>query len=474
MLDEDMVLRALNIAGSQDADYVEVRLQSDKSYSIVFRDGGLEVYSYGINEGISVRTLVNGCMGFSTTDSLNLRSINEVAEESVRLAKAQGSGGIELAEAQSYSISYEARVKKRFEDISLDEKLQYISDLDKEVLSLENDVKIASRTFILDYKLTRKLVATSDGIMVSSVIPRFEIMMYIALSYNGRSITRFTGVGGSMGWEGIKVWNPRVFFSENIRALINVIKNAKEVDDGVYDIILGPETSGLAAHESCGHPFELDRILGREGAQAGESYIKIDMLGKRVSIDEVTVIDDPTLPYSYGFYLFDDEGVKARPRYLIKEGVINEFLMNRETAAVLGLESNAAARASAYNREPIVRMANTYFAPGTHSFNELIEGVKKGIYLKSFGEWNIDDRRYNMRFIGQEAYLVENGEIKHPLWNPVFEITVPNFYARIDAVDKNLEFYPATCGKSDPGQGVPVYTGGPNIRVRGIHVFKGV
>jgi len=474
MLDEDIVLKALDVARSLGADYAEVRLQSDISYSIVFRDGGLEVYGYGINEGISVRTLVNGSMGFSTTDSLDSTNISEIVEESVKLARAQGMGSIKLAETQSYSINYEARIKEKFEDVSLDEKLRYLSDLDKQVQSLEDDVKIAGRTFILDYKLTRKLIATSDGIMVSSVIPRFEIMMYIVLSYNGRSITRFTGVGGSMGWEGVKIWNPHAFFTENIKALINVIRDARRVDDGVYDIILGPETSGLAAHESCGHPFELDRILGREGAQAGESYIKLDMLGKRVSSDEVTVIDDPTLPYSYGFYLFDDEGVKARPRYLIKEGVINEFLMNRETAAVLGLESNAAARASAYNREPIVRMANTYFAPGTYSFDELIEDVKKGIYLKSFGEWNIDDRRYNMRFIGQEAYLIENGEIKHPLWNPVFEITVPNFYARIDAVDKNLEFYPATCGKSDPGQGVPVYTGGPNIRVRGIHVSKGV
>ena len=196
------------------------------------------------------------------------------------------------------------------------------------------------------------------------------------------------------------------------------------------------------------------------------------MLGQRIACEEVTVIDDPTIPNSYGFYLYDDEGVRARPRYLIKEGVINEFLMNRETASTLGLESNAAARASRFNREPIVRMANTYFAPGDHSFEELLEGVKRGIYLRSFGEWNIDDRRYNMRFVGQEAYLIENGEIKHPVWSPIFEITTPKFYSSIDAVDKSLEFSPATCGKSDPDQGIPVYTGGPNIRIRGVRILS--
>ncbi|MHA1676200.1 MAG: TldD/PmbA family protein, partial [Candidatus Njordarchaeales archaeon] len=189
--------------------------------------------------------------------------------------------------------------------------------------------------------------------------------------------------------------------------------------------------------------------------------------------DVVTVIDDPTIPNSYGFYLYDDEGVKAKPRFLIKEGYINEFLHNRETAVRFGTKSNAAARASAYNREPIVRMANTYVAPGDYTFDELLEDIRFGVYIKTFGEWNIDDRRFNMRFVGKEAWLIENGRLTKLVRNPILEITTPAYYASIDAIDKNLEFEAATCGKGDPGQGVPVWTGGPNIRLRNIRVLKG-
>ena len=67
--------------------------------------------------------------------------------------------------------------------------------------------------------------------------------------------------------------------------------------------------------------------MGREAAQAGESFVKPEMLGERIGSEVVTVIEDPTIPNSWGFYLYDDEGVKARPRYLIREGIINEFLM---------------------------------------------------------------------------------------------------------------------------------------------------
>ncbi|MHA1212828.1 MAG: metallopeptidase TldD-related protein, partial [Candidatus Heimdallarchaeota archaeon] len=141
------------------------------------------------------------------------------------------------------------------------------------------------------------------------------------------------------------------------------------------------------AHENTGHPSEGDRILGREGAQAGESFY-IDLLEKqklgeiKIGTEAVTLIDDPTMPGSAGYYLYDDECVKAGPRYLIKEGMINDLLLNREFAYRFETKSNAAARAIGYNREPLVRMANTYFAPGEYNIDELIEGVKKGIYMK--------------------------------------------------------------------------------------------
>jgi len=150
--------------------------------------------------------------------------------------------------------------------------------------------------------------------------------------------------------------------------------------------------------------------------------------------------------------------------------LINEFLHNRETAAKLGTKSNASSRSINYDREAIVRMANTFVLPGKMSEEELIEDVKDGIYMKSFTEWNIDDKRFNQRYVGREAYLIENGELKHPVARPVIETTTQKFWTAVDAVSKNVEFDAATCGKGDPGQGVPVYTGGPCIRLRGVYV----
>ncbi|MEM4529129.1 MAG: TldD/PmbA family protein, partial [Candidatus Methanomethylicaceae archaeon] len=136
------------------------------------------------------------------------------------------------------------------------------------------------------------------------------------------------------------------------------------------------------------------------------------------------------------------------------------------------IESNGSARASSYSREPIIRMSNTFIEPGDYSFEELLEDIKHGIYIKSFMEWNIDDIRWNHRYVGLEAYAIENGELKHPIRDAVIEATTKVIFSSIDAIGNDLKFNAATCGKGQPDQGVPVWTGGPSIRMRNIYIKK--
>jgi len=223
----------------------------------------------------------------------------------------------------------------------------------------------------------------------------------------------------------------------------SLIKEGKAVKPGKMDLVCGTEVSGIASHESCGHPIEADRILGREMSQAGRSFIYKDgpyWIGTRIGSDIVTIVDDPTVANSYGHYEYDDEGIRAQRRFLYKNGVINEFLHNRETAAKLGTRSNGSSRSVNYDREAIVRMANTFLLPGDWTEEEIIEDVKNGIYMKSFTEWNIDDRRFNQRYVGREAYLIENGELKHPVARPVIETTTESWWSAVDAISKRVKY----------------------------------
>jgi TldD protein len=113
-------------------------------------------------------------------------------------------------------------------------------------------------------------------------------------------------------------------------------------------------------------------------------------------------------------------------------------------------------------------MSNTFVEPGDRSFDELLREVKHGVYFKTFMEWNIDDKRFNQRYVALEAYAVEQGEMTGLVNAPVLEITTPRLWGSVKARSKTFEFKSGVCGKGDPQQGVPVWHGGPEMLLTGI------
>ena len=346
-----------------------------------------------------------------------------------------------------------------------------MSEVDKTLTSL--GINIPARVIQCIITSTEKYVANTEGARITSFIPKVFATAMITVVEHGHPEQAARQFGCSGGWEFFDQWNIPEEISHEAKVLKRLVGEGKPLTPGKMDLICGPEVAGIAAHESCGHPMEADRILGREMSQAGRSFIYPGgpfWIGTRIGSPIVTTIDDPRIKNSYGYYEYDDEGVKARPRHLYKNGIINEFLQNRETAAKLGTRSNGSSRSVNYDREAIVRMANTYVQPGDMSEEELFEDVKHGVYMRSFTEWNIDDRRFNQRYVGREAYLVEDGELKHPVVRPTIETSTLNFWSSVDGVSRELVLNAGTCGKGDPSQGIPTFMGGPMIRLRGVYI----
>lgn len=466
----DLADFAVEYALKLGADYAEARMQSDVGAVYILKNGNPEAVGFSREHGLGIRVLVKGGLGFLSINEPNKALAEKRIKEAVEMAKASVAvmrKPIRLSDEKTVKKTWEVKPKIEFEDVSTEDKLELLLDIDKTVSSSKAvGVPVPYRILQLIENTTEKYFVNSEGTTISSSIPRVLFFALLtAYEKGGETEQDIIEKGEGRGWEAVEDWKLIDLAKEKAQTLGKILKTAKKAPREKLDLVLGNQVVGLVVHESVGHPYETDRIFGREAAQAGESFVSLDMLGKRIGTDVVTVADDPTIPNSYGYYAYDDEGVPARRRLLIKEGKINEFLHNRETAAELDTSSNAAARASAFNREPIIRMANTFMLPGDQTFEELIEGIQTGVYMKTFGEWNIDDRRYNMRFVGRECYRIEKGQLKGMVRRPVLEITTPGFYSSVDAVDKSLKFEAATCGKGDPMQGMPVWHGGPNVRL---------
>jgi TldD protein len=467
---EDELRRLVDRALSLGASYAEARYQVDSERVIRVRNGSLERVSTDSTEGFSVRVLYNGAWGFASgpTPSVELA---ETAFKAARAASALVGRRVSLAPSELTSLRYEVVEGVRLSDVQAEEAVKYLMDLDKDI---NIDKRIGVRMLSMDMMETRKTIVNSEGALVESRVPRLELFSVMMAHDPSRGLSqqRSEQYGGSGGWELTKNLRIDEDLKRNAETLVKILDTARPIkSEERLDVVFSPELAGIFVHESVGHPSELDRIMGREGAEAGESYMKVNDLGNlRIGSEHVTIIDDPTIPHSYGYYLVDEEGVRARPRVLVNRGVVNEFLMNREYASYIGRSSNAAARASEFNREPIPRMANTYLAPGDWRPEELIRETRNGLYFVSYQEWNIDDRRWFGRYGGLEAYRIVNGELGEMVLMPYVELTTRTLWSSVDAVANDLSFNAGTCGKGNPMQGVPVWFGGVTFRAKNLLV----
>ena len=453
------------------ATYAEARLEESVANAFYCKNGLPQMGGFEETQGLGVRLIFHGAVEHCSTDWMDKQHVGSLVEKCLRSAAANArlvKDPVLFSTQKPARATWAVPEKRKIANVHAEEKVKLLASLDKSLGG--GKAAVPTRLLFLGDNVIEKYYVNSEGSRIRSRAPSIEFFAVYTVQEAGGTLQRHIQRSGTGGYELLKAWKLEDELEGEAAALARVLREGVRCPEGPVDIVCGPEVVGIACHESVGHPFEADRILGREGAQAGESFLSEGDVGMRLGSDAVTVVDDPSIPGSAGYYQFDDEGVKARKKQLLVNGVAAEFLSNRETAYRLGLDSNGSARAACFTVEPLVRMSNTFLSPGDHADDELFEGVTRGVYLKTFGEWNIDDKRVNQKYASCEAYLIENGEVTKPVKRAVIETTTKTFWGAVDAVGKKVAFRAGTCGKGEPMQGIPVWLGGPHARLRGMRL----
>jgi TldD protein len=245
---------------------------------------------------------------------------------------------------------------------------------------------------------------------------------------------------------------------------------------GRTTVVLDGEQTAIQLHESVGHAVELDRVLGHEASYAGTSFLSPGDAGSfRYGSELMTVTADATSPGGLGTFGWDDEGVEAQAVPIVRHGVLQGFLSDRESAAAIGLgRSGGCCRAEGFARQPIVRMTNVDLEPGTAgSLDDLIADTDEGVYMETNSSWSIDNRRLHFQFATEAAWEIRGGERGRLLRNPSYAGVTPEFWAKLDAVGSPEAWAlwsVLQCGKGEPGQAIHASHGASPIRVRDVEV----
>ncbi len=161
-------------------------------------------------------------------------------------------------------------------------------------------------------------------------------------------------------------------------------------------------------------------------------------LGERVASENLTVIDDGTIPGLFGTSPFDDEGVPTRRTVVIEKGVLKSYLLNTYTARKLGLRTTGnASRGLAGNAG--VGNGNLYIERGAAPPEQIIGGIRDGFYvteLIGFGV-NIVTGDYSRGAVG---LWIRGGELAFPVSEVTIAGTLPRMLMDLEAIGADLEF----------------------------------
>ena len=195
-----------------------------------------------------------------------------------------------------------------------------------------------------------------------------------------------------------------------------------------------------------------------------------NLVGKRVASDQVTVVDDGTIPDKRGSLTIDDEGTPSQNTVLIENGILKGFMQDRHNARLMKEESTGNGRRQSYSNIPMPRMTNTYMLNGKYTHEEIIKSTKKGVYASQFSGGQVDITSGKFVFSASEAYEIKDGKIGKPLKGATLIGNGPEALKEVSMVGNNLELDQGigTCGKD--GQSVPVGVGQPSLKINKLTV----
>lgn len=461
-------------------DYGDIRQVNRVDQQISTRNGVVEGVEERESLGVGIRVLVNGAWGFAATNEVTKQGIEVSAKKAVEVARTSAAVNKKRVKLTPTKIIKDGRYQTPFKidpfKVSYEDKIRLLTSADR-LMREQKQVKVA-QAFLRCFKEEKTFASTEGSWIQQEILATGAGVQATAVGNNDVQNRSYPNSHGGQyqtgGWEVVEELD-LLSYSLPVAEEAVALLTAKQCPAGEWDIILDGPQVALQVHESCGHPTELDRVLGYEASCAGTSFMTLTGLDRfRYGSDMVNIRADATLPGGLGTFGWDDEGVLAQKFYLIKNGIHVDYLTSRETAGIVGLKkSNGTMRADGWQNIPLIRMTNINLEPGSWQLDKLIANTKRGILMSINKAWSIDDKRINFQFGCELGWEIKSGRKFRLLKNPSYTGITPQFWQSCDAI-ANKDYWQVwgtpNCGKGEPSQIMYVGHGAAPARFRRVRV----
>jgi len=438
--------------------FTEIRFHSKKSRVISILKGELSEMSFRRYEGVGIRVLVNGTWGFASTSELSEQGLNRALKNAVDMARSLSVRKKEKAELASGSLASGVFALPGYDELgkmSIEEKLELVKSSEAKLRN--NSKKIESAMCQYSEVYEDKMILTSDGADASIRLVRPELRFSAFASDGSRRTRGSDSVGATGDWQCL-------FINRSADELIDTaagsavnLLSAGSPEGGRKKVILSPAMVGLLSHEAIGHTVEAD-FVNSGSVAAGK-------IGHTVASDLVTLCDSGHSEYTRGAggeIPVDDEGIMTEKTVIIEKGKLVSYLHNRESASRYGVKPTGNARAWEFSDEPLIRMRNTYIAPGEDNLEHMIAGIEDGFYVDG-PEGGQADATGEFMFGASRVRRIKSGKLGEAVQKITVSGNAFEVLKSVDAVSKDFRWDLGSgyCGKGQPAK---VDAGGPYLR----------
>ena len=445
--------KILKKAVSTGASFADVFYEDSISKDMLYTEDRVDQVTTKFSKGIGIRISQDENTVYAYTNDLDNKNIDNLLDRLiVRFSEEEKAEKFTLKEINKKSWD------KSFDDFSNQDKKELCKNIYDYIKKLDDRIVNINVMLMQDYRKTK-------------VGNTFNKLVYDNHLYNRLFITVIARDEEKTGRHSVSYANSDnldIFdfdkIKNDLKDLVDVaIKKLDAVDcpSGELPVVIENGFGAVIFHESCGHALEATDVVKN-------TSVLSNMIGKKIASDKVTLIDDGTIPNLFGTSNYDDEGNETRKNVLIKDGILQNYLVDYLNSIKMNHPFTGSARRENYKYAPMSRMNNTYLEKGHDKVEDMIKSIKFGLYAKKIGGGQVDTYTGDFNFGVNEAYIIRDGKICEIVKGASLIGNTLDILKKVEMVSDNLEYGEGLCGHLS-GM-VRVTAGQPTIKVSSILV----
>lgn len=430
----------IDLALKEGATEAEVFYSKGRVVNVETQKSAVGFAEESVSDGIGIRVIANKALGYSSVN--DPKKYEEAVRTAVKCARARGPDPSlkGLPKPKPYP-GVSGIYDKRIEDMKLDECIDTTAAMVSEATK-DKDISVTFGKF--SSQVSEATILNSNGVEAHEK----ETAAY---GYLDVILKKGDQVSTAYDYDISRALDVK-FADIGARAAQLAVSslNGVSVESKTCDVLLGPQAFSDVMEGT------LLFAINAENVQKGRSRLA-DGIGKKISVDGLTMVDDGLMPGGLGTSAFDDEGVPTQVTTIISDGVLETFIYDTYTAGKAGRESTGNAVRGTYQLSPKVGPHNVRFE---YPRSDVIGETKKGIYVNSIiGAHTANPITGDFSVECRNSFIVEDGQKTKPIKSLMMSGNAFELLNKIRGM-----------GKDDRKMGALIV---PTVRVENIRVTRG-